>query len=224
MPPTSFLVSPLWDEDTQSLYMTDFVSPPGVNSIYRYDYAARTINAASIVGEVNPAYIIPVVGNATLFVVGFEGIVKLINWDRVSPTATVVRPLFTVYGHLEYAATDSKGRLYTGTLNGNLFCAVPADYAAYRYANGKLTTLFKNIRSTNAIQIDERYGKLYHADGCQHKIVGFDYDVETGDICKEYYGYKSCKWQIIVCRPNFNFQFPFVISKCISISLKVMAE
>lgn len=183
MPDTNFIAGTIWDARTLSRYSVDFISPPGVKSIYRYDYRTSQIYGAEIIGEQSPSFIYTVEGCDTEFVVGFLNFVKLIHWDGVSSTATVIQTLFEVKGHLNFALADKKGRLFTGTLNDTIFCAAPNEFATYRYADGQLTTIFTNMGSTSGLAIDYERNKFYHADFCRYQIVEFDYDCKTGDIC-----------------------------------------
>ncbi|XP_055295199.1 uncharacterized protein LOC129564971 [Sitodiplosis mosellana] len=181
MPNTNFIAGAVWDAQTQSIYAVDFVSPTGVNSIYRYDYNTGQIYGAQITGEQSPSFIYPVEGCDNEFVVGLLGVVKVIRWDGVSPTATVVRTLFEAYGHLNYAYAEKKGRLFTGTLNRTTFCAADNVYATYRYAKYQLTTIFTNMKITTGL-INYELNKFYHGDACRYQIVELDYDCKTGDV------------------------------------------
>lgn len=182
-PNTNFIAGTIWNAKTQSLYAIDFISPRGIYSIYRYDYNTGQIYGAEIIGEESPTFIYPIEGCDNEFVVGFLGVVKVIRWDGKSTKATVVRTLFTVYGHMNYAYADKKGQLFTGTFNSTTFCSAPAEFATYRYANNQLTKIFSNIRTTTGLTIDYKRKIFYHADACGYQIVGLDYDCKTGDIC-----------------------------------------
>lgn len=138
---------------------------------------------AEIIGEESPSFIYPIEGCYNEFVVGFLGVVKVIRWDGKSTKATVVRTLFNAFGHMNYAYADKKGRLFTGTLNRTIFCSAPADFATYRYANDKLTTIFPNMKTTTGLTIDYKRNIFYHGDACRYQIVGLDYDCKTGNIC-----------------------------------------
>lgn len=96
----------------------------------------------------------------------------------------MLRTLFEVKGHLNYALADKKGRLFTDTINQTIFCSSPAEFATYHYANGQLTTIFTDMITTMGLAIDYKRNKFYHGDACQYQIVELDYDCKTGDICK----------------------------------------
>lgn len=109
MPYGSFLAASFWNSCTQNLFMVDFISPNSTNSIWRYVYKMGQFYGCYIIGEVNPSFIIPVIGdNNNQFVFSLEGFVKLIYWDQFSPMASVIRTLFNVFGYLNYAPTDVK--------------------------------------------------------------------------------------------------------------------
>lgn len=182
--PNNFAFAPIFDSKTENAYAIDFISPIGVKSIYRYEYSTQRIFGATVVGEESPSFIVPVEGCDTEFVVGFNGVAKLVRWDRVSEVATVIRTLFTAYGHMNYAMADRAGRLYFGTLNNSLFCSAGADFAMYRYEKGIVTKIVQNIKSSTGMAIDYKRNKFYQVDACNFRIVEFDYDPKTGDICE----------------------------------------
>lgn len=128
-------------------------------------------------------------------VVGLANAVKVIYWDGVSPTARVLRTLFTAeqnsISHFNYGLVDAKGRLFAGTFNHKtIACSVLPNYGLYLYSKqgklGKLHQLIKNSRSTTGLAINRKEKKLYYADACAYKIDEYDYDPETGAICKNY--------------------------------------
>lgn len=181
---SNFLFGAVWDSKSQSAYATDFVSLPDVNSIFRYDYNTQIFYAATISGEISPSFIWPIEGCNDEFVAGLDGVIKLIRWNGVSPTATVIRTVLTAYGHMNYFLADRAGRLFFGTLNNTLFCAANNDYAFYRYSKGSVTKLIGGLKTTTGLAIDYNRNKFYHADACSYEISKFDYDPKTGDICK----------------------------------------
>lgn len=180
----NFLAALVWDAQSHSLYAVDFISPTGANSISRWDRNTKEIFSAVIEGEVNPSFIWPVEGCKNQFIVGLEGVLKLIRWNGISKTATVIRSLFKAYGHMNYALADRAGRLYFGTLNYSSFCSAGDDYATYLYDKGSVTTLVENTRTTTGIAIDYKREKFYLADACDFRIDEYDYDQKTGDISK----------------------------------------
>lgn len=180
----NFLAGAVWDSETQNAYYIDFVSPSGTNSVYRYDYTTQQTYAAAIPGEINPSFLWPVKGCNNTFIIGLDGVIKLLHWDGVSPAATVIRPILTEYGHMNYFMVDRAGRLYFGTLNGTILCSAPPEFSMYRYSKGSITKIFQNLTTTMGLAIDYKRNKFYHADTCRYQIVELDYDPSTGDICE----------------------------------------
>lgn len=191
-PNANFLTGLLWDSPTQSLYAVDLISPEGTNSIYRYDLKTGQMYGAQITGEESPNFILPIEGCDNEFIVGLLYFAKVIRWDGVSATATVLRTLFEVEGHLDVSQVDDKGRLFTGTFNDTVFCSAPAEFAAYRYANSQLTKIISNTRLTTGWAIDYKRNKLYYTDACTYQIQQFDYDFRTGDISKYFAFFFKC--------------------------------
>lgn len=180
----NFLAEITWDFCTGSFYAVDIISPPGVCSIYRFDYKTQKIYGAVIEGETNPFFIKRVRGHKSRFIVGFQGVIKLIKWDGVSKTATVIQTLYKAYGAMKYALADRAGRLYFGTSNCNTFCSAGKDYALYCYDKGSVRTILTNIKTTTGLTIDYKRNKFYVANACEFRIDEFDYDPKTGDISK----------------------------------------
>lgn len=179
-----FLAGSMYDTPTDSMFAVDFISPPKQKSIYRWDRKTKKFFGAYIEGEENPSFIWPVKGCRDQFIVGFEGVIKLVEWDGISETATVICPLFEAYGHMNYALADRAGRLYFGTINYNTFCSAGNNYALYRYDKGRVTTLINNTITTTGLAIDYKRKKCYVADACEFTINEYDYDPRTGDISK----------------------------------------
>lgn len=123
-------------------------------------------------------------GCDTEFIVGLNGAAYLVPWDGVQEIVFVNRTLFIANGHMSYAMADKAGRLYFGTYNNSIFCASGTDYALYRYDKGIVIKIVQNIKSTTGMTIDYKRNKCYHIDSCNFRIVQFDYDPKTGDICK----------------------------------------
>lgn len=78
--------------------------------MFRHDLRTGQVHAATIPGETSPSFIVPVEGCSNQFILGFDGTLKLIQWDGVSPTGAILRTLFTAYGHMNYALADRAGR------------------------------------------------------------------------------------------------------------------
>lgn len=186
---TGFIASLHWDLKTLSLYFIDFYAKGDKPAIFRHDYRTGIVYSAQIIGQESPSFIKPVDGCNGEFLVGLGGYVMVIQWDGVSGTAQPLRILFTVpQVHMNFALIDPKGRLFAGTLDNRLFCAVAANNTMYRFSKRKgLTPIFDTIRTTNGLVINKEQNKFYHADGCLNAIVEFDYDPKTGDLCKHFH-------------------------------------
>lgn len=83
------------------------------------------------------------------------------------------------------AFTDPRGRFYGGTLFKQ-YCSASNEFilSFYRFDNANgLTRLFSGLKVSVGIAFNENARKMYHLTPCQLKIVEFDWDPQTGDIC-----------------------------------------
>lgn len=186
----------MWDDHTQSLYFIEFVSTTDQKpSIYRYSYLDGTLYSAAIPGVQSPAFIYPVRQGCKectdIFAIGSGHDVIFIKWDGKSPQAQVVGPqkLFTIeadipLSQLNIAVADRHGRIYEGPFSTE-FCNTPANKSLYRYTDKRgLERIFTGVYVTTGITFDEKAKKMYHLDGCNLLLTGFDYDPKTGDSCE----------------------------------------
>lgn len=180
--------APHWDQCTQSLYFTDLF---GVNNtIFRYEYSTGRLYAASILGESQASFIIPIKGCQNQFAVGLAHSVKIIQWDGISPWVNVICSAFEVEPNISTnrmndAKADPHGRFYGGTLRSKL-CTFSSDPngSFYRYINGRgLTQVFGDVKLSAGIAWNEKKNKMYYSDFCRYQIVEFDWEPTTGDLC-----------------------------------------
>lgn len=179
-----FFDTPIYDSPRDSIYAQDFGSPS--KNIYRFDMANKKQYIATVNGG-RPTGVLPVKGCHDKFLIGFEPNMTLCQWDGVSPNVTVLRDVFTGFGHIDKAAVDKMGRLFVGTSNINIFCNARAEYPLYRYDKGTVTLLVQNLKTTVGITIDEIRNFLYVVDLCHYAVVRFDLDLITGDICEIFF-------------------------------------
>lgn len=197
--PNVFGDSPHWDVQTQSLYYTDAFSE--TFDIYRYDYNENKIYAAKVLGESIVGFIIPVKGFKNQFAIGSgDRIVKIIRWDGISNTATVLRNVFAVEqdpsfskNHWHIAKVDPKGRFYGGTFR-EVLCKSSSDPSGsfYRYTRNRgLERSMGQIKVSNGIEWNVKTNKFYHVDACKFTIREYNWRPKNGKLCKFTFGYSN---------------------------------
>lgn len=197
--------SPFWDDETQSLYFVNFITSENQASIFRYSFLDGVFYSAFIEGVTSPSFILPLRKkckkckecdksknankyNDQYFAVG-TGDVLIVKWNGMSTKATVVKTAFTdgrnrALSRFDTATPDRRGRFFGGTLEPE-FCNATVIQSFYRYTDdGGLVELISGLKSSTGTVFDEERRTMYHLDSCQLLITAYDWDPETGDICK----------------------------------------
>lgn len=179
---------PHWDIERQCLYYNDIYG----GSIHRYDYAENKTYNAKVDGEAVIAFIIPVKDTADEFIIGTGKRITLISWDGKSETAKKIRTVGAVEDDLpdnrfNDAKTDPKNRFFGGTMRleemGDIFEKRLGSF--YRYSKSSGFVVLKNkIGVSNGLAWNENTNKFYYIDSVDLDVKEYDYNPETGDICK----------------------------------------
>lgn len=147
---------------------------------------------AFIAGAPTLLFLLPIKWTENQFLVGIDRKAVIVEWDGRLPTATPIQTLFEVdcgtLNVLNDIKTDSYGRLYFGTKSvESCSTNTPATGAFYTYEEGKcLKKLFGNVFISNGLTWVPQTKKFYYCDSCTYDIQEFDYDPETGRICKHF--------------------------------------
>lgn len=192
---------PHWDAESQNLYYIDIYGTE--YSVLRYSLTENKTYGATIDGEPNVSFIIPVAGTTDQFAVGIGRRVGVIQWDGESSKAKLLRVALQVEDGPEFkenrfndAKADPSGRLYAGTMhveNCDLFEL--SHGAFYKFAaNESLVKLREPVRISNGLAWNEKTNKFYYIDSCDLDVKEFDYDPATGNICK----LEKCKSGILL--------------------------
>lgn len=197
-------VSAVWVDETQSLYFVNLASSGQERSIFRYSYQDGLLYSAYVEGIDWIRFILPAqqkcCKSTDLFAVASGSQAFTIRWDGFSPRATFVSNLFSLDANIPKsgaaaARTDPRGRYFGGTLFDG-YCSNSNNdiLSVYRYDRKKgLTQLFSGLKITSGFAFNEKARKMYHLGSCKLKIVEFDYDPDTGDICNFLFFYLFCR-------------------------------
>lgn len=180
---------PHWDVATQSLYFVDI----NAGKLLRYDYNANKIYKAKIEGEDLAGFVTPVEGTTDQFVVGSGRRVIVVQWDGVSTTAKVLRPLFEVQlndtrfagNRFNDGKCDPKGRLFAGTMRyvGDEFEHRWGELYKYE-KGGKVEVVKSDVGISNGLAWNEKTKKFYYIDTTDYEVKEYDYDFATGKASK----------------------------------------
>lgn len=159
--------------------------------VCRYSYDENVVYCANIPGETNTAaFILPNADGA--FTVGVNNAVQIIKWDGVSNQTTLISTQFyldkDVPTSLASYARSTGSYFYGGTFSKKL--CNNADYTqhnVYRYdnKNGLVKLIAGTI--TAGIVFDPKKNIMYHLASCRLIITAYDWNRDTGDICKEFF-------------------------------------
>lgn len=181
---------PHWDAATQSLYYIDIFGPDA--TLLRYDFKENRTYAATVDGEPLMTFILPVDGTSDQFLVGTKNAAKIIRWDGKSAKGELVRTAFEVEANITTnrfndAKSDPMGRFFGGTQR-LAECEGPTNLpnaSLYQYdpQNG-VRQLKNNTFISNGLTWVVQTKKFYYIDSCTHDVLEFDYNIETGELCK----------------------------------------
>ncbi|XP_058115934.1 regucalcin-like [Anopheles ziemanni] len=180
---------PVWDIDTQSLYYVDISTP----AVLRYDYKENRTYSAKLDGADSISFLVLVAGKPDHFVIGENHRVMLIHWDGRSEKASHISTLAdlgTTQSHVRFndGKVDPSGRLYAGTmlLESVGDPNIQKDGQFFRYDNGTMVPLKRNVSISNGLTWDEPTNplRMYYIDSPTLEVKAFDVDGE-GDLKNE---------------------------------------
>jgi gluconolactonase len=181
--------APFFDAETQNLYWTDIMG----GQIFRMDTTTYRTYTARILGENYISFIFPVDGTTNQYIIGAGKRLLLITWDGTTTMAQITRILAelpTDGVRFNDAKTDSRGRLYLGTMiteeTGNVFDFGKRVGSLYRYTMAEgLTEIKTKVGLSNGIAFNDKTNTMYFVDSYDLNIKQFGYDVKTGAISGE---------------------------------------
>lgn len=180
---------PHWDEATQSLYYIDIYGSD--STILRYDYNENKTYAAKVDNEPLMTFVLPVDGTTDEFLVGTHKAAKVIRWDGKSKKGEYLRDGFQISNidsnRFNDAKCDPSGRFFGGTQRfaecDGPFNLPNASLFSYDRENG-VKELKSNVFISNGLTWNTKTEKFYYIDSCSHDLLEFDYNINTGDLCK----------------------------------------
>jgi len=181
--------APFYDMENMWLYWVDIMG----GQIFRMDTTTGRMWTAKILGETYLSFIIPVDGTTNQFIVGAGKRLLLITWDGVHTMAQIIRILTELpMDGLRFndAKTDSRGRLYLGTMiceeTGTVFDMKKRLGSLYRYTMTEgLTELKTKVGLSNGIAFNDKMNTMYYVDSYDLNIKQYGWDVKTGMITGE---------------------------------------
>lgn len=188
-----FPLAPVWDDNTRSVYFTDYFGGDPNPAFFRYSYDDGKLYSAFIPGVGSISHVYPVRQKCKkckdIFEIAYEHGGTYMKWDGKSPQAQLVGPgkFYNVeesdtQSVMDVAHADRRGRLYFGTCSFDL-CNTPANKSVYRYTNDRgVDWMFGGLYGTSGIVINKKAKKLYHSDYCSLMITEYDYDPITGNL------------------------------------------
>lgn len=147
-----------------------------------------------LLGTGTVSLIIPVEGAKNKFVITIDRKLALITWDGVSQNVSSTEILGQVENEPEAEGsrfndgkTDPTGRLWLGTMGAEpeLGHVVSNNSSLYSFDNDKtFKTHLSGITISNGLAWNRELKKFYYIDSPERKVFQFDYDENSGSICK----------------------------------------
>lgn len=184
-------VIPYWDIPTQSLYWVNFKSDGSEPAIFRYSYDDNAVYSAYLSGVNSVSFIIA--NQDGTFTVGVGNDVQIIQWDGLSSYARFISNQFSLDANvpmtmISEGRVSPAGRFFGGVLSKD-YCKRTdfSPYSVYKY--DKPNGLVKVISGTYTLGIvfDPVKNIMYHLGACLFYITAYDWNPNTGDICKNFF-------------------------------------
>lgn len=177
---TSIPTNAYWDSETNRLFVVDLFD----TDLLCYSYDDDKVYTITIDDVENPAIFMPINNSVDQYLVSSNDEAFLITWDGKSKNVKKGETIFTVPSgtQVDSASVGPNNELYVGNFGPQLclekqrfdFYGLSKDHELEEFGNGFIT-------SVGGAFIDLIY---YHMDTCNKSISSFDYDPETGALCK----------------------------------------
>lgn len=156
----------------------------------------------SLLGEM-VTFIIPIEGQKNKFAAGTGKHLSAISWDGISKKVTNIEKLAevdtgpeTAKNRINDAKADPRGRIFFGTMGHETEPGIcePNKGSVYSFYQGKLCKLVGGMTVSNGLAWNETLKKFYFVDSAVRKIYQFDYNPDTGEICKPCFLTNFVQW------------------------------
>lgn len=159
--------------------------------MFSYDLATKEISRGEFRGGTFlPWYVIPTEDDPSVLYVNNGTTNYAAQWDQSRSTAELLDSIFSVESDivnhtLTYAKVAPNCDIVFGTL-GTKLCADQSDSGTYVYnqETGVRKILSDQIES-GVVEWNADGTKLYQIRPCEDDVYEYDYDAETGNICKK---------------------------------------
>lgn len=163
-------------------------------NLINIDYKTKETNKATIDGISKTTFLIPVKSENNQFLVSNHLSTSLIEWSGKESIAKVVRNIFSVESVVKneksnwnIALASPKCTFFGGTFRSS-FCSNTsepfAEFFTYSKENGVEKVDIPSLKASAGIVWNKEGTKFYHTAGCGRIIRQFDYNSQTGKICK----------------------------------------
>lgn len=158
----------------------------------RFNPRSGRVHMAVLEGISAPAFLIQLKYNKTRFLIGSSLSAPIVEWDGYSEKASIVEETCS----LDVSSTDEqiwdvakaspKGTFFGGTFRSDI-CGDSLGYAGFYTCSHKCCFQevdVPNLKSSGGFEWNAKGDKLYHISECDGRIREFDYNLQTGKICK----------------------------------------
>lgn len=171
-----------WDDATNSLYFNDLFA----RDVGRYSLDDNKVYKVPVGNGETTSYITPISGRPNHYLVGLNNRAVVFEWNGTSSEATEKETFFTGPAGTIFSTilATANNDIIMGVF-ADTFCENPANLSLYRTTRtGEQVVAATGFVVTAGLALDEERNTLYQLDPCTWRIYGYDYDPDTGDLCK----------------------------------------
>lgn len=178
--------SAIWDPSQQLVKHIDFYT----GNITSINLQTGERITAKINGVPATTFVVPVADQPNRYLVSNQLTPTIIEWSGTETPAEIVEAAFTVNADssliLNAAKASPKGNFYGNTLRSTFCVDVSGPNAVFVIYDKQ--SLIENvdvpaIKALGGFAWNAERTKVYQASTCEKKILEFDYDDSTGEMC-----------------------------------------
>lgn len=192
-PPNVFPFSPHWDCETQCLYFIDLFANNSSPNVFRYDPKYNKFYEAFVDVPGNVGFIIPIHKKRNYFLIGIDRCVYEAFWNGYSSTVKTISKYVCVERNPRFdgnyfgiAKADPMKRIVGGVVLQQLCNPnYPADASLYTIdESSDVKRNFNTMRVPTGLDWNTCKNKFYHNSMCNFTTKEYDWDPQTGKLCK----------------------------------------